>query len=596
MIKLSDYVMGFLATHGVRHVFMLPGGGAMHLDDSLGRCRQLEYTCFMHEQALAIAAEAYGQHTNRPGVGLVTSGPGGTNTITGVAAAYIDSTPVVFLSGQAKRPDLKTGTGVRQMGSQEVDIVSLVQPITKYAVIILHPEEIRYHLEKAWYLATTGRMGPVWLDFPLDVQAAMIDETALRGFTPEDPASGLAEITRTAETIMQRLKIAKRPLMLAGNGVKAAGAQESLLRFASANHIPVLLTWKAIDFLDCEHPLNFGCPGIMGSRTANFMVQNCDLLLMVGTRLDPSITAFNAEDFGRHAYKVMVDIDPAEIRKINGLNWTLVADAGEMLEALNALPPVTNPHREWIDYGHQLNTRYPMVPESYWQQGPGINLYVFTDQLFRQLRADDVIVPESAGAAGEVTYQAMRVKQGQAVKNAAGLGAMGFGLPYAVGACIAHDRKRTVLINGDGAFQLNIQELETVARLRLPIKMFIFNNDGYASIRTTQNKMFGGFHVGSGTDSGLSMPNLGAIAAAYGLRVETAASHAELAAVIERVLAGDDPVLCNIQVAAEQITAPRVQAMKRPDGGMVSKPLEDMWPYLPPEELAANMIAEKDGK
>jgi acetolactate synthase I/II/III large subunit len=595
-MKLSDYVIHFLANSGVKHVFMLPGGGAIHLDDSLGHCEAITYTCFLHEQALAIAVEAYGQNTNFPGVGLVTSGPGSTNTITGVAAAFIDSTPCLFISGQAKRSDLKGASGVRQMGSQEVDIVSMVSCITKYAVTVLEPTEIRYHLEKAWHCATSGRMGPVWLDIPLDVQAAIIDETQLAGFIPEPEIKDMTELQHTAAHIVQLLNVAKRPLILSGNGVKLAGAQAILVKFAEDNSIPMLLTWKAIDFLDYDHPLNFGSPGIMGCRTANFMVQNCDLLIVIGCRLDPSVTAFNNAAFGINAKKVMVDIDDAEIRKISNIDIPVIADAGNFLHTLTVQQPdiLIKKRAEWLTYCRSLRKRYPVVLNEYGQSTDNINLYVFTDMLFQQLATDDIISPESSGAAGEVTYQAMRIKKGQKVRNAAGLGAMGFGLPYSIGACIANDRRRTILINGDGAFQLNIQELETVKRLQLPVKMFIFDNSGYGSIMTTQRNMFNGFYVGANPDSGLTLPDICAVAQAYGIRHESATSHQELPGAISRILKGSDPALCYLKVNNNHVTAPKVQAMKTPSGTMISKPLEDMWPYLPPEELAQNMIAGID--
>ncbi len=591
MIKLSDYVMNFLVARGVRHVFMLPGGGAMHLDDSLGRCKDLEYTCFLHEQALAIAAESYGQFTSFPGVGLVTSGPGSTNTITGVAAAYIDSTPCIFISGQAKRSDLKGNSGIRQKGSQEVDIVAMISCITKYAITVLDPNDIRYHLEKAWHLATSGRMGPVWLDIPLDVQATMIDETGLQGFSNKhneliDPAP--LSITE----IINLLNHAKRPLILVGNGVKLAEAEEALSCFAEKHQIPMVLTWKTIDFLDSNHPLNFGSPGIMGCRYANFIVQNCDLLIILGSRLDPSITAFNSANFGKNAKKIMVDIDEAEIHKIAHIDLPIVADAGHFLRSLcEQQVDIKSPdHSDWLSYCQQLKKRYPVVLDEYRNSDENINLYVFTEMLFQQLTADDIITPESSGAAGEVTYQAACVKKGQKIRNAAGLGAMGFGLPYAIGACISQQRKRTILINGDGAFQLNIQELETVVRLKLPIKMFILENNGYGSIMTTQKNMFNGFYVGSEPSSGLTLPNLQAIAQAYGIRHEQATNHKELKTTIAKTLDGDDPVLCSIKVSEFHITAPKVQAMKLPDGNMISKPLEDMWPYLSAQELEQNMI------
>jgi acetolactate synthase-1/2/3 large subunit len=592
-MKLSDYVMEFLVEHGVKHVFMLPGGGAMHLDDSLGRCSSLEYTCFLHEQALAIATEAYGQYTNFPGVGLVTSGPGGTNTVTGITAAYFDSTPCLFISGQAKRTDLKKDSGVRQMGSQEVDIVAMVSPVTKYAVTVMEPNEIRHHLEKAWHEATTGRKGPVWIDLPLDVQAAQVEKSQLPGFMAAASPVDASCLVQSVKEIVELLNSAKRPVILAGNGVKLADAQELFCRFAETNQIPILLTWKTVDFLDCEHPLNFGSPGVMGCRAANFIVQNSDFLLVVGSRLDPSLTAFNAAGFGRYAKKIMVDVDAAEIRKIKNIDISVVADAGDFLRALCARQSEIQAcdRGDWLAYCRRLKERYPVVLKEYRSADDNVNLYVFTDVLSRQLTAEDIITPESSGAAGEATYQAIRVKKGQKIKNAAGLGSMGFGLPYAIGACIACNRRRTILINGDGAFQLNIQELETVVRLKLPIKMFIIDNNGYGSIMTTQRTLFNGFYVGSEPGSGLTLPDVCAVAHAYGIRHESASNHQELSNVIVRTLDGNDPVICKIKVSPFHVTAPKVQAMKTREGSMISKPLEDMWPYLPPEEVANNMIA-----
>jgi len=592
-IKLSDFVMQFLVEKGVNHVFMLPGGGAMHLVDSLGSCQGLAYTCFLHEQALAIATEAYGQFTNFPGVALVTSGPGGTNAITGVTAAFQDSTPCLFLSGQAKRQDLKGDSGVRQMGSQEVDIVAMVSTITKYAVTVLDPTEIHYHLERAWHEATTGRMGPVWLDIPLDVQAAEVDPASLNAFTPPVEAPLSAELQGAVQKVISLLNGAQRPVILAGNGLKLAGAQDAFCRFAEQQEIPVLLTWKAIDLLGDDHPLNFGSPGIMGCRAANFIVQNSDLLIILGSRLDPSLTAFKADDFGRNAQKVMVDIDLTEIRKIASIDLPVVADAGAFLQVMDMHQKELLPRRRdrWLTYCRRLKADYPVVLKEYAALEDRINLYVFTDALFAQLSPQDVITPESSGAAGEVTYQAMRVKKGQKIRNAAALGAMGFGLPYAIGAAIAEGR-RTILVNGDGAFQLNLQELQTVKRLGLPIKMFILENRGYASIKAMQRNFFHGRSVASDPDSGLTLPDLGAVAQAYGIRFEEAQNHQELRGVIARTLEGSDPVLCRIRVTETHVTAPKVQALKTPDGNMISKPLEDMWPYLSPEELNANMIQE----
>ncbi|OQA84043.1 MAG: Acetolactate synthase isozyme 1 large subunit [Lentisphaerae bacterium ADurb.Bin242] len=584
MVRVADYVMSFLVKQGVRYVFFLPGGGAIHLNDALGRNEKLKHVSFLHEQALGIASEAYGQHLNFPGVGLVTSGPGSTNAITAVAAGYLDSTPMFLLSGQAKRSDLKIGTGVRQMGSQEVDIVSMVSCITKYAVTVMEPEKIRYHLERAWYEATSGRMGPVWLDIPLDVQGAIVDEETLESFIPPEEkkyALPMAEI-------ISLLQKAERPLLLIGNGAKLSGCADRLSSWAERNHIPMLLTWKTVDLLGYDHPLNFGAPGIMGTRYANFIVQNADLILVVGSRLDPSLTAFHSEDFGRNAKKIMVDIDEAEIRKIKGIDIPVIASADVFvreLDSLQAMPPRT----EWLDFCRELKVRYPVIDDEARNRKDGVDLYYFTDELFRQLLPTDVIVPESSGAAGEVTYQGILIKKGQKVKNAAALGSMGFGLPYSIGACLANDGRRTVLINGDGAFQMNIQELETMTRLRLPVKMFIWDNNGYASIINTQRNMFNGFLVGSEPGSGLTLPDVCAQARSYGIRTLEVADNASLPAAIAEVLEGNDAVICKVKVTSAHLTRPKVQSQRLPNGQMISKPLEEMWPYLPEEEFKRNM-------
>jgi acetolactate synthase I/II/III large subunit len=398
-------------------------------------------------------------------------------------------------------------------------------------------------------------------------------------------------LTNKVKRVISLLNKSKCPLILAGNGVRLSEAQELLSNFIEVNQIPVLLTWKAIDFFDSAHTLNFGSPGIMGSRFANFIVQNCDLLLILGSRLDPSITAFNSREFGKNATRVMVDIDRREISKIPNLDLGVVADMGEFLTTLQNNQRLINlkPRLEWLSYCKGLKEKYPVVLKDYSDSKDNINLYYFIDTLFKELSSDDVITPESSGSAGEVTYQAINVKKGQKIRNAAGLGSMGFGLPYAIGACIATGIKRTILINGDGAFQLNIQELEVVARLKLPIKMFILENNGYGSIMATQRNIFNGFYVGAHPESGLTLPNLSKIANTYGITYVEATNHNDLTPAIKRSLQADGPVLCAVK-AKNHITSPRVQSLKLSNGGMISKPLEDMWPYLSPEEIKENML------
>jgi acetolactate synthase-1/2/3 large subunit len=598
MIKLSDYVFKFIQEKGIKHAFMLPGGGAMHLVDSIGKSK-IEYICCGHEQAAAISAESYGQHTNDIGVVLVTSGPGATNAITGVTAGWIDSTPMLVLSGQAKRSDLIGTSGVRQMGSQEVQIIEMVRPITKYAIQILDPTEIRYHLEKAYYEATTGRMGPVWLDIPLDVQATMIDERNLSGFKGGISKNGKKDISCEINETVKLLKNAKQPLILAGNGIKLANAEEQFYKLIDKLKIPILTTWKSIDLLDENHLLYSGHPGGMGDRGANYILQSSDLLIILGSRLDTSITAFNHKNFAKNAKKVMVDIDECEIDKMQmDIEVKAVYNVKDFIEGLsnsidelvnNLNPQKSMENNVWLAYCKNIRERYPIVTKEHREVKDYVSAYCFIDELCKQLNSDDIIVPESSGGAGEITYQAFKIKQGQKMKNAAGLGSMGFGLPYSIGACLANDRKRTILINGDGAFRLNIQELETLANLKLPIKIFIWNNNGYASIREMQRNIFEGHYVASEVGSGLTVPSLSEIANAYGIKTFKAKNNTEMVDTLSQVLEYEGPVLCELMVLPEETISPRTKSIKLEDGSMISKPLEDMWPFLSEVEIEKNI-------
>ncbi len=588
MIKLSDYVFQFLEEKGISHAFMLPGGGAMHLDDSIGKSG-MEYICFLHEQAAAIAAEAYGQHTNRPGLVLVTSGPGSTNAITGVTAGWIDSTPMFVISGQSKRSDLVGNRDVRQIGSQEVQIIPMVRAITKYAVQILEPEEIRYHLERAYVEATTGRSGPVWLDIPLDVQAAVIDESNLKGYIFRQEAE--PDITRTISVTVQLLKTSQKPLILVGNGVKLAGAEEKLYSLLDALHLPVQTTWKAIDMIEDDSVLYVGHPGIMGDRGANLVLQSADFILSIGSRLDTSITAFNDRNFGKNAKKVIVDIDFNEILRMDMEKEAFAAcDAGvflsRLLQAVHLKKDILwnekiqKERNEWIDYCRRIREKYPVVTKEHKNTKGYVSAYYFIGELCKLLKEEDIIVPESSGGAGEITYQAFKVKKGQKMKNAAGLGSMGFGLPYAIGSCIANGRKRTILINGDGAFQLNIQELETLHRLGLPIKIFIWSNHGYASIRSMQRNNFEGHYVASDEGSGLTMPDISKVAEAYGFETYQIKDNKELDKVLPKIMSDDNPMLCELMVLPEETVSPRVRSTVGKNGKMASGELENMWPFL----------------
>lgn len=581
MKKVSDYIFTFLRERGVRRCFMLPGGGAMHLVDSLGQSG-MDYVCFQHEQGAACAAEAYGQHTNTPGFLLVTSGPGVTNAITPVTAGWIDSTPMFVISGQAKRSDLVGDTGVRQIGSQEIPTIPMVSPVTKYAAEVMDPDQIRFHLERAWYEATTGRPGPVWLSVPLDVQGAQIDEEHLEGFIPPDKES--VDYEGAAHRCVELLQRSKKPLFLAGNGIKLAGGEEALERLLDKLPIPVQTTWKTIDLMGEDHPLYMGHPGIMGDRGANLILQEADLLISVGSRLDTSLTAFNEPNFAKSAKKVIVDIDRNELNRMKvGQEVSLAGDARVFLEAVlacignKALP--LEDWRAWLSYGKALRRKYPVVIRSYREREGQVSPYYFTDRLCELLTPEDVIVPESSGGAGEITYQAFRLKKGQKMKNAAGLGSMGFGLPYAIGSCLANSGRRTILINGDGAFQLNIQELETLRRLNLPIKMFIWCNDGYASIRSMQSNNFNRY-VASGPESGYTVPDVVRVAEAYGMKTFRIWDNRELEEKLTEVLAAEGPCLCALETDPEETVSPRVKAILQTDGSMKSGTLENMWPEV----------------
>jgi len=595
MVKVSDYIFDFVARKGVCHIFMLPGGGAMHLNDSLGRNKKLTYVCNLHEQACAIAADAYSQYTNNLGVALVTTGPGGTNTITGVAGAWLESTPVLFISGQVKRPDMIKDRSVRQMGFQEIDIVSLVGPITKYAVTVMDPLSIGYHLEKAVYLAKHGRPGPVWIDVPLDVQAAMVDENVLQGFdASEMPQRSEGEaLAGKVTSAIELLNRAERPAILAGNGIRLSNALDDFLRMIGGLNIPVLTTWKAADFLPEGHPLYAGRPGAVGQRGANFTQQNADWLLIIGARMDLGQTAYTHANFARGARKIMVDIDAAEIHKMQmKIDVPVSSDAGDFLREFNGqLPKIEKKDRsEWLMRCKGWQAKYPVILPEYWNDGGCVNDYVLLDVLSDELSGKDLLIPGSSGACSERTMQAVRVKTGLRIFNSQGLGAMGFGIPAAIGGCLASGKRRTVCIEGDGGFVLNIQELETVRRLGLPIKVFVLNNGGYVSIQTTQKNYFGGHYVASTSSSGLTLPDVMAVSRAFGIPAARIGNHTKIREQVRDILEAEGPVICEVMVSPEQVTAPRVSSRQCEDGSMVSMPMEDLWPFLDREEFKSNMV------
>lgn len=592
MIKVSDYVIQFIAEKGVDHIFMLPGGGCMHLVDSVGRNKSVSFIGNLHEQAAVIAADGYAQYRNDLGVALVTTGPGGTNAITGVAGAWIDSTPIMVLSGQVKRADLMRDRGVRQMGVQEVDIISLVSPITKYAVTVLDPTEIRYHLERAYSLATTGRPGPVWLDIPLDVQGALVEETELAGYFEEPPIEPPGLHHEISEVI-RLLNASHRPAVLVGAGVRLAKAESLCLEALRKLQIPVLATWRIMDLFAEDDPYYFGRPGSIASRAANFVQQNADFLLILGARLDLPQVGHNYGNFAPNASKVAVDIDTAEIGKFSEyLELSIHVDAKIFLNALNESmgAVVLKDRSPWISLCSRWKQKFPVILPEYRNNSGLVNLYAFIDSLSAALVETDVIVPGSSGSCAEVTRQAFGMKKGQRMINSPGLGSMGYGLPQSIGVCVASGRRRTVCIVGDGGLQHNIQELETLRRLGLPIKLFVLNNNGYASIRNTHTRFFDGRLVCCDPSSGLTLPDTRQISISYGINTERIMDQSNLIRDITEVLATEGPSVCEVLIDPDLQTAPRLFSVARSDGTMESRPLEDLWPFLDREEFESNMI------
>ena len=586
-MKLSDYVMDVIANEGVKHVFMLPGGGAMHLNDSLGRSVRLEYICNLHEQACSIAAEAYGQYTNNLGVCLVTTGPGSTNAITGVAAGWMDSTPMLVVSGQVKRADLCHGKGARQIGFQEINIVPVVQSITKYAVTVTEPESIRYHLEKSIWLAQNGRPGPSWIDIPLDVQAAEVQPNQMSGFVPEAeslvPQLNRVKLKAKVAETLKLLSRAERPVILVGNGVRLSRAERPFMHLARRLNIPVLTTWKALDLLTEDDPLFIGRPGAVGQRYANLAQQNSDWLLMLGARMDTGQTAYMHQYLARNAKKIMVDIDLNEISKMGNLidvrcPFDAGAFIGEMERQLDENPIETENWTQWWGQCHSWKEKFPMVLPEYWDYMDGVSVYVLVDVLSELMENGDLFIPGSSGACSEVSMQTFKAKKGVRVYNSEGMGPMGFGISAALGGCIASGGSKTICIEGDGGFAMNTQELETVRRLNLKIKFFVLDNGGYNSIRTTQKAYFEGRFYGSEERGGLTLPELKNVAGAYGIHFVEMLTTNDIRQKVQECLKLEGPVICRVLVSKNHVTAPRVMSRQTESGSMETAPMEEMWP------------------
>jgi acetolactate synthase-1/2/3 large subunit len=593
VIKLSDYVAQQLADWGVRELFMMTGGGAMHLNDSIGGEPRLRYICCHHEQAAAMAAEGYARITGRPGVINVTTGPGGINALNGVFGAWTDSIPMLVLSGQVKRQTCMATagvTGLRQLGDQEVDIISMARGITKYAVLVSDPETIRYHLERAWHLAQSGRPGPCWLDIPIDVQAAKIDPAAQRVYDPAEDALPHDEALLRLQCgeIIERIARARSPVILAGTGVRLSGALEEFDRLIRALGIPVTTAWTH-DLLDGDDPLFCGRPGTIGERAGNFTVQNADLVLVLGSRLNLRQVSYNWESFARDAYKIQVDVDPAELSKpLVKPDMPVAADLKRFLPGLLAAATAAGyqPHHvEWLAWCKARVACYPVVQAQQRGAGSPMNPYHFFELLSGMLTADDAVVCGNATAC-ILPYQVLKIKRGQRLISNSGAASMGYDLPASIGVAVARHGGRVVCLAGDGSLQLNIQELQTVVHLQLPVKILVLNNGGYLSIRSTQKNFFGRL-MGESPTSGVSFPDFLKVGEAYGipsLRVERAADMGKLRAALD----APGPALVEVMLDPAQEFEPRSRSKVMPDGTIVSPPLEDMYPFLSAEELAAN--------
>ncbi len=598
-IKVSDYIVKFLEDMGVKHIFLISGGGNIHLIDSIGNSKKIKYICNHHEQASATAAEAYARVTGNIGVCVVTTGPGGTNAITGVLGSWLDSIPMLIISGQVKRELLSAGKGVRQLGDQEINIVDIVKPITKYSVTVMDPNEIHYHFEKAVYLAKTGRPGPVWVDVPLDIQGSFIDLKELKPFDPNEIVlphkTDRKLLEKQVEQTLEKLRNSKRPVLYAGNGIRLAQAAKEFLKLVDLLKIPILTSYAGYDLIPSSHRYFFGRGHAFGQRAANFILQNSDLLLSVGARLDVRTIGFTYKAFARGAYKIMVDIDKSELDKFIlspdlKINFDAKDFIGEMTRQLKKSPLKLN-IKEWLGYGRRLNKKYPVVLQEFRREKRYVNPYYFIEVIGKHLKQNELIVVSDGVGALNCMYQAFYVKPNQRVILNNGCAQMGYGLPAAIGVAFAvNKKKRVICFEGDGSLQLNIHELQVMKHHNLPIKLFIYSNDGYLSIRNTQNNLFAGKHVAVDSKSGVSAPDFVKIAKAYGFKAIRINNHAEMEEKIKRVLNEPGPIVCDINSVRELILTPKLMARRTPDGQFESPPLEDMGPFLPRDEFKANMI------
>ena len=592
-MRVADYIWKFLADRGVRHVFLVTGGGAMYLNDALGRETRIKYICNLHEQACAMSAEGYARMSGTPGVVSVTTGPGGTNALTGVMGAWLDSVPMIVISGQIKRATMITACPqlkLRQLGDQEYNIVDAVRPMTKMAKTVMSVDEVPAAMAEAWELCQSGRPGPVWIDVPLDIQAAELPNASSPtelshaepiAVPPQADVAAVAELLRKAE----------RPAVIVGSGVRNARAEALFLEVVESLNIPVLTSISGIDLIPSDHPLFFGRPGILGERPANFIMQNSDLFIVLGTRMGIRICGYAYETVARAATKVMVDIDPNELEKPTFRpDVKICSDTGEFLRALHAVLPSLAPRGDWLSYCRRVKVKYPVTTPEHRARTDYVSSYVLPEEVMRHA-PDPLTVVTSNGIAYTSTFQSIPIRKGMRMFSNEACASMGYGLPAAIGAAFAGGASRTVVcFEGDGSIQMNLQELQTVLNYRLPIKLFVYNNDGYLSIKTTQKAFFGGKFMGSEPSSGVILPSFEKLAAAYGFPYFRLSNNQELDAKLPSVFATEGPVLVEVMLDPFEVLGPKAASKRLPDGTMVSAPLEDMAPFLPRDEFVANML------
>ncbi len=604
--RLADYIADFLVSHGITDCFSVVGGGAMHLNDALGHKEGLHSTYQHHEQACAIAAEAYARLNNKPAALCVTTGPGGTNAITGVVGAWLDSIPMMVLSGQVRydttaryNNQFTDGHPLRAVGDQEFEITNSISCMCKYATMIEDPLDIRYALEKAYHLSITGRPGPCWIDIPVNYQGCFIETDDLKGYDPTEDAAQLPPAIShdTILSVLEQIKVAQRPVLYAGNGIRLSGGYELFRQAVELLGIPVCTYWDAIDLIETEHPLYVGRGGNMGDRPGNFAVQNADLVLAVGNRLPIRVVGYNWKAWAREAKVIMVDIDPAELKKPTiHVDTPVWGDAKDFFEKIvKELQGSDHPlfkGEDWKKACQNWKEKYPVVLRRHKEENDGFaNAYAAFDYISRQL-PEGTLTVTSNGTCCVAGHQSWFIKKGSRFFNNNAVASMGYGLPAAVGACVANDYKTTICLEGDGSIMMNLQELQTIYTNKLPVKIFLINNEGYHSIRQTQNNLFHEHSkVGIGPEShDLSFPQFRKVAAAFDLPYLSCHSNEEMKEAIDKTLAMDGPVICEIFVSTEQIFEPKNSAKRLEDGTMVSAPLEDLSPFLPREELLQNLF------